>query len=325
MLWLALALGCSDLPKQAPKQVEDTGESQYLDLTKDFPPAPPGGIEIRTPDFEVPPYTELLKCYYGTYTGPTVGVRFMQPLQADQYSHHNQLKTVPDDEDWPDGTLVDCDELGDMSKYVPLFEAVGIEASSETAEGNWLDLPEGVAMRFESGQKWVLDIHYINTSDKTLLVNNGVNLDYIPEDEVEQWAASIQFDAGMPDIPPGEAVDTTFRCPFPNDGHVLSMLGHMHARGTRYVVDKVLEDGGLERVYEVPEWDGGYHPYYPVIENWSPGTYAVQQGEELETTCSWYNYTDTHLGFPEEMCTTVIVMYPLERPLLCVNGEYRAR
>ncbi len=328
MLILALALGCThpvygDGKTRTDRPTDDTGEdSAYLDLTKEFPPAPDGGIEIRTPVFEVPPYTELLKCYYGTYYGPTVGVRFMQPLQADQFSHHNQLKTVPDDEEWPDETLIDCEEAADMSVYVPLFEAVGIEASPDTADGNWLNLPEGVAMRLKGGQKWVLDIHYINTTEKTLLVNNGVNLAYIDEDEVESWASSIQFDAGPPDIPPGEEVSTTFQCEFPHEGHLLSMLGHMHARGTRYRVDHIGTDGARENVYDL-EWDGGYHPYYPHIETYAPGAFPVGPGEALETTCDWYNYTDTHLGFPEEMCTTVLVMYPLDHPLICIDGEYR--
>lgn len=324
VLLLAACSGTLILPD--PNRGPDSGaavdDSPYLDLRKTFPDAPEGGIEIRTPDFEIPPYTETLHCYYGTYEGPTVGATFMQPLQADQYAHHNQLKAVPEDEDWPDGTLIDCEEGGDMARYVPLFEAVGIEVNEETAEENWLDLPDGVAMKLKNGQKWVLDIHYINPTDKTLLVNNGVNIDFIPEEEVEAWAGSIQFDAGPPDIPPGETVRTTFDCPAQEDWHVLSMLGHMHARGTYYGVDHVTTDGSVQQVYEVPEWDGGYHPYYPWLENWEPGAFPLRAGERLRTTCEWYNYTDIHLGFPEEMCTTVLVVYPLEAPLICIDGEY---
>jgi hypothetical protein len=326
MLLLTLLVACAgpawEVAEREPVEPA-ADESDVIDLRKEFPPAPPGGIEIRTPDFEIPPYSETLHCYYGTYEGPTVGATFMQPLQADQYSHHNQLKAVPDDEDWPNGTLIDCEDGGDMSRYVPLFEAVGIEVNQETADDNWLDLPDGVAMKFENGQKWVLDIHYINPTDKTLLVNNGVNIDYIPEDEVTAWAGSIQFDAGPPDIPPGETVEARFTCPFSQDWNILSMLGHMHARGTYYGVDYLAEDGSETQVYEVAEWDGGYHPYYPHLENWAPGTFSVKEGEELRTTCEWTNYTDIHLGFPEEMCTTVLVVYPLESPLICIDGEYR--
>lgn len=328
MLLLVLSLACSEpatkgVPVGDPAGDTASAEGGVLDLRKEFPPAPEGGIEIRSPDFEVPPYTESLKCYYGTYEGPTVGATFMQPLQSDQYSHHNQLKAVPDDEDWPEGTLIDCEDGGDMSRYVPLFEAVGIEVDEETAAGNWLDLPPGVAMKLKAGQKWVLDIHHINPTDKTLLVNNGVNIDFIPEDEVTAWAGSIQFDAGPPDIPPGETVEAQFSCDFLDDVHVLSMLGHMHARGTSYAVDLLREGADPERVYEVPEWDGGYHPYYPYIKNWAPGAFPVSTGDALRTRCVWDNYTDTHLGFPEEMCTTVLVVYPLESPLICIDGEYR--
>jgi len=328
MLLLAFTLACSDPPAKAPATddtagTSETEESPYIDLREEFPAAPEGGIEIRTPDFEIPPFTESLKCFYGTYEGPTVGAVFMQPLQAAQYSHHNQLKAVPDDEDWPAGTLIDCEDGGDMSRYVPLFEAVGIEVDEVTAEGNWLELPEGVAMRLKSGQKWVLDAHYINTTEKTLLVNNGVNIGYVPEEDVTAWAGSIQFDAGPPSIPPGETVRAQFSCPFLDDVHVLSMLGHMHARGTYYGVEMLRDGMDPELVYEVPEWDGDYHPYFPYIKNWSPGSFPAAAGESLRTTCDWTNFTDTHLGFPEEMCTTVLVVYPLESPLICIDGEYR--
>ncbi len=320
--FVLLLLGCVAPDGGAGDDTASDDTSGVLDLTLDFPAAPDGGIEIRTPDFEIPPNTEALRCYFGTYTGPTVGVTFMQPLDAEQYSHHNQLKAVYDDE-YADGELIDCQTSGQMSDYVPLFESVGIEPGPDTAGGNWLDLPDGVAMKLQEGQRWVLDMHYINTSNETLRVNNGVNLDYIEVDEVDAWASSIQFDSGPLDIPAGGAYTREFDCPFDRDANVLSVLGHMHSRGTAYAIDYTDAGGATERIYEVPEWDGGWHPYYPVLQSYAPGAFPVLEGETFTTACSWFNEEDRALGFPDEMCTTVVVLYPLEEPLLCGDGVYR--
>lgn len=308
----------------APAPLDDTASAEggLLDLTLAFPAAPEGGIEIRTPNFEIAPYSESLLCYFGTYTGPTVGVTFMQPLDAEQFSHHNQLKAVYDEE-YADGALIDCQTSGQMSDYVPLFESVGIEPGPETAGGNWLNLPDGIAMKLEEGQRWVLDMHYINTSAQTIRVNNGVNIDYIETEEVDAWASSIQFDSGALDIPPGVVFTDMFDCPFDRDANVLSVLGHMHSRGTSYTVDYTDVDGATERIYEVPEWDGGWHPYYPVLQSYAPGDFPVRAGETFSTACSWFSEEDHAIGFPDEMCTTVVVMYPLEEPLLCMDGAYR--
>lgn len=316
---LLVACGAPDSPTD-----DDTAsgaDGDVLDLTVEFPAAPEGGIEIRTPVFEVPPYSESIFCYFGTYTGPTVGVTFMQPLDAELYSHHNQLKAVYDEE-YADGEMIDCETSGQMSAYVPLFESVGIEPGPETAGGNWLNLPDGVAMKLQEGQRWVLDMHYINPTGQTLRVNNGVNIDFIETEEVDAWASSIQFDSGPLDIPPGVHTEQ-FDCPFDRDANVLSVLGHMHSHGTSYSIDHTDSDGVTERIYEVPEWDGGWHPYYPVLESYSPGAFPVRTGETFSTACGYFNDEDHAIGFPDEMCTTVVVMYPLEEPLLCADGVYR--
>lgn len=324
MQLLVAALACTAATPEPTDSITDTGTANgTLDLRQEFPSAPDGGIEIRSPEFEIPPYTESLMCYYGTYTGPTIGVAYMAPLSAD-YSHHNQLKAVPANDPALDGDLVDCQSTDLMSVYVPLFEAVGIEPSAETADGDWLDLPDGVAMKLREGQRWVLDMHYINTTDQTLLVNNGVNLDSVPVESVTAWASALQFDNGGPQLAPGKSTTDSFTCAFEEDMQVLSLLGHMHKRGTSYAMDYTDSAGQTSRVYDIPEWDGGYYPYYPLILSYLDGEFPVAAGDSITTTCSWFNETDQTLGFPDEMCTTVVVVTPLEDPRSCIRGTYQA-
>ena len=316
---LLLFLACTD-PK--PSTTEETPEYDpdiYMDLRKEYPNAPDRGLEIRTSVYEVAPYTEIINCYFGTYHGPTTGVDFYQPLEPDLYSHHSQLKSTPIQQ--PDGTLEDCSYLdASMSDFVPLFEAVGIEAQ-EGANGNWLNFPEGIAMRLEEEKQYVIDMHYINTSDKILVVQNGANLGLMPDDEVDFYAGSAQFDSGPPEITPGDYTDS-FDCEWHQDATVLSISAHMHSAGTAFYIDHIKTDGTIKRIHSIPEWDPSVHPYFPIIDSYDPGELEVEEGDIFRTTCDWYNPTDGVLGFPAEMCTTAVVAYPLDNPISCIDGVY---
>ena len=316
---LLLFLACADPKGAIDDEAPEYDPETYIDLRKEYPAPPEGGLAIRSSIFEVPPYSEVIYCYFDTYDGPTVGVDFYQPLQADLYSHHNQLKTTPVEQ--PDGALEDCYYLDAiMSDFVPLFEAVGIDAI-EGANGNWLNFPDGIAMRMEAQKKYIIDMHYINTTDKTLVVQNGANLGLVAEENVDYFAGSAQFDAGPPSITPGEYTDV-FDCEWKQDVTVLSLSSHMHSAGTAFYVDHIKTDGTINRIHSVPEWDPAVHPYWPIIDSFDVGELEVEEGDIFRTTCEWYNPTDSILGFPTEMCTTAVVAYPLENPISCIDGVY---
>lgn len=95
----------------------------------------------------------------------------------------------------------------------------------------------------------------------------------------------------------------------------------MHEYGSHYGVDHIRENGSSERIYEVDPWHEEYRDF-PVLVNFSDGGLAVQQGERFWTSCNWSNPTDETVGFPNEMCTTIAVSYPLEEPLTCMLGEW---
>ena len=64
-------------------------------------------------------------------------------------------------------------------------------SSSTSCRGTGtLSLPEGMAMRLPAGQRWSADVHYINTTEQTVLVNNAFNLGLIPANEVTRWISS---------------------------------------------------------------------------------------------------------------------------------------
>lgn len=325
IFWL-ISFGCTDPDKVEAPNFEN--ESGLLDLSLDIPSPPEPGYQFGSPIIELDPYSEVNLCFYGTYEGPTVGVNFMTPFAPDDITHHAILMAIYDDE-YEDGELIDCLAQGEdnMPVYSPLFEAVGLDTEggepweTDPYGGlNWIDVPEGVAFKLESGQRWALDLHYINTSEKTALVNTAFNVGTIPEEEVVHWAGPLNFDAGIINLEPGTTADI-FDCPWEEELTVLSIMGHMHEFGSYYGVDWKKADGNDELVYTVDEWTADFKDY-PKITYIEPGDIVVSPGDSFTTHCEWYNPTDGVLSNPAEMCTTVVVAYPIEKPLTCIQGEY---
>jgi len=307
LLCLALGLGCTD---------SDPEEEGVMDLVKEYQAPPEGGIQLATPALEVEPYGEVFWCYYGTYTEETMGVNFVQPFVS-PYNHHTFIQAAQED-DPSDGELVDCTEYDGMERTTPLFDIAG---NSLTADGNYLPLPDGVAIKLESGRRWLIEAHFVNPTPNTLWVNVAFNLGLVPVEEVETWGASYQFDLGPPDIPAGEEVTDSFDCGFPDQVSLVTMMGHMHQWGRDIAIDKV--DGSeVERIYTVEEWEADYRDH-PPLETFELGEMVLEPGQTLRTTCHWINTTEMDLGFPGEMCSTKGIAAPMEDPLFCVDGSYQ--
>ncbi len=318
MVWMLVALSaCTNDPVGRVPEQADTGlpPGSIVDLTMEFDPPPPGGVQILLGDVTIPPSTESFICLYGTWTDPDAAVTYVSPYQS-KFGHHAQLKAVPAGYEQPDGTQRVCPGPDSMNLFTPFFEAVVAEEGIEVDPTNMMMLPEGVAVKLAQGQHWTFDTHWVNTSENYINVNAALNLGFMDTAEVTDWASSFQLDVGILEIPAGEAISLPFDCGFPEDLTVISLLGHMHGYGTSYAVDHLREDGSVVRVYDIPVWEEDFRDQ-GVVQPFSPGELVVQSAEALRTTCSWYNPTDHILEFPEEMCTTVGVGYPLEEPFAC--------
>jgi len=286
-----------------------------VDHRVEFESASDGQYFIEVPTMVVPPGQEIFFCYYGTYEGPDAGVVGFRPGAAEGFLHHTLLKRVDNDE-FPDEHLMDCSavELQWPPKPV-LFESVGASASG------WINLPDGIAFKLSSGQRWVADVHYVNTSPDTICMNTAYYLDLIPEAEVDSYAAAFNLDAGGFELQPGEESTESFSCEWEQDVSILSLAGHMHEHGRVFDILHHSEGASPESVYRVDEWQPDFQSGAPV-SNFDFGEFEVLEGEALETVCTWFNESDHSLSYPDEMCTTFGVAYPLEDPLYCDNGVF---
>ena len=309
---------------------EDTAAVEYafLDWTVDAPAPAESGFQFRSPVVELPAFVEAQLCHFGTYEGPDVGVTYMAQYTDPRITHHAGPMGVYDDQ-YPDGQTVDCLQQGwdDMPVYAAMFGLVGTEMEggeppTEDISGgfNVVNLPPGVAFYLESGQRYTLDLHYLNYKDQPVRTNTVYNFDAVPVDEVEAFAGAVMFDAGPVYVPPGEYVQS-FDCEWEDTYNVLSVMGHMHSYGARYLVEHIKADGTSTIIYDDDDWTAA-HAEWPDLYAFEPGELVVEPGDVFRTTCHWDNPTDQDLVPFTEMCTTDMVVYPLEKPLTCIDGIY---
>lgn len=311
LLAVFVTQGCTGGPGTVlPEDLPCGGEG--LDLTKEFPPLYENGIAIRTPPLLIPAGTEVLYCYFGVYEGEEVGVisHFMQ-ASTEGALHHAILK-VGFDDDPPVGSLIDCtDGTVQDQGGPPLFEAV-----DDNSESSLITLPEGLAFKFPSGLRYTADVHYINSRPEPVCINVAWDLEVIPVEDVGAFASSYIMDRGSLSIPPGGETTVTFDCPWPQEIKLLSLGGHMHFHGSRYEIEHVREGGEPETIYEVNEWLPEYRFTSPVTHYGIEG-HPVGAGDVFRTHCTYLNDGDTALGYPDEMCTTFGVAFPLDEPIYC--------
>lgn len=314
LLALALLLAAC-VPEDAGKQPADAEEA--VDLRREFPEAPEDGIQWITPEMVIPAYTEQEWCYIFTYEGETVGIDFNGMYQSD-YGHHVIVAaTNAEDDEYPDGTFMDCTDPDamPMASLEPLIVGSNIGTLDGETHTYEFWMPDGMAVRLPEGQRLILQSHYVNTTETPILVQDALSIGLVPEDEVETWAAAFIHTDSDFSLPPGQESTVTIDCTWEQDASIFFMTGHMHEWGTSYKVERLTDDGA-ETIYDVPTWDPLFRDAPPVTA-YDIGAFNVSAGETFRTSCSWYNDTDQALEFPQEMCATAMMGYPSKVPVVC--------
>lgn len=305
------------LPACRPDEGDVDGTEDAVDLRRDFPDPPDGGMQWVTPEMTIPAYTEQEWCYFDTYEGPTVGIDFMGMYQSDYGHHIIMTATNAEDDEYPDGTFLDCTDPDalPMTSLEPLIVGgVNWETDLET-HSSQMEMPEGMAARLQEGQRLIFQAHYVNTTEDPILVQDAINIGVIPEEEVETWTAALVHTDTDIAIPPGQETTMTVDCTFDEDTYVYFLTGHLHEWGSAFKLEWTSE-AGTETIYEVPTWDPLYRDLPPVNE-YEVGEFLVKAGDSFRTTCGWYNDEDYELGFPQEMCATAMMVYPAKVPVVC--------
>jgi hypothetical protein len=292
----------------------DDTDLTVVDLRRteaDVPAHPEPGDTWWGPEVTIEPYSEIMWCQFGTYHGDDVGIHEYTTYHAAQFNHHVIIlgTTAPENE-YPDGTLIDCTQTNSlpMGDFAPLFVA-SVDGSGNVAPA----LPDGMAAKLRDGQRYVIQDHFVNTSGDRLLMQDAINLGFMDPAVVENWAAPFIMNSSTFALPPQQPSTESFECTLEDDLTFLFINGHMHEWGTSLTVENLSTENTL---YDVPVWDQSFRDL-PPTDVFAPGDMVLPAGTTLRTTCNWDNDTDDTIEFPKEMCVGVAMVYPALTPIIC--------
>lgn len=264
------------------------------------------------PEVEIAPYEDKMICLFTTYTGPDAGIIGLETLQADFGHHFVLMATSTPETTYPDGTIADCTDTSDMpmTDLEPLVVAQPAEAHVTR-----LELPPGFATRLASGQRLILQSHYINTTDAPILVRDVMTVALAPTEEVETWVSALAINHASFSLPPQQETTSSYECALDETYEALFLTGHMHEWGRAIRFDAIV-DGEAQNLFAIDEWEVTYRDAPPIFA-YDTGEMVLEAGVPLRTTCTWFNDTDDALTFPHEMCTSVGMVYPSMVPIIC--------
>lgn len=299
----------------------DASDDEPLDMRREFPAPPAQGFALRTPEYVIPAGSERQFCWITTYDGPNVGITATYNYQTVLGHHVTMFGTSALERDFPDGSSWDCTDTEslDMTSMEPIIIG-GTVSANEDGVLNTFELPEGMAAPLETGQRVIVQSHYVNSRTEDVLVQDEAQVATIDEDAVTTWAAPLVATVTEFTIPANtEEYVLEFDCDYDDTYELLYLGGHLHEWGKSFSAFHT-RNGETTTVYDIPEWDPVLRDS-PDYVNFAPGEFVLEPEDRLTTRCVWSNNEEHTLEFPAEMCVTFGMAYPSRVPIICDAGQ----
>lgn len=291
---LALA-GCS----------EDDGSGQPEKLRADIPDPGPGGVQMISPAFEIPPGEEVFMCMRLAYS-PDRDLYINSSNIYQSHNGHHTLVFYSNNSAGVDPEPHPCDGI-DMTDVRIV--------TTGAANGAGLPMPEGVALKVPKGAEIWIQSHYINASDEVREVQDVINVETIPVEEVVDVASTFAHVDLTFVLPANQRSTRTMECSPPHEMTVPWLLPHMHEWGESFKIE-IIRDGEVFYKHEGPWFDGARNDF-PVHTLETPMT--IGPNDTIRTTCNWNNTLSENLLWPKEMCVTFFPFYPGDGSLMACD------
>lgn len=281
-----------------PAEVTPTQEEATPSPTPLPVPEPGAGIQLKSAVLTVEPGQDVTICTY--INGAITETSAVNGSIAFQGIGGHHIVVYEADGEKPEGVE-------------PCYESSSGMVDGSMVLGNFLEgnrtaYPDGLAVKIEPQNSLIVDSHYINTTDHTIVVQDVINLFFIPMEEVTAFLGSYMLANFDINVQPGSAYSTTANCTVPMDMDAVLMMGHQHEWGTQISIDHTPVGGSTVNLYRglptvTDPTQAGMLFYYDK-------PLSLRRGDEISWQCDWFNDTDRVLAWPEEMCTVVFTYYP---------------
>lgn len=252
--------------------------------------------------FQVDVGKELVMCSYVRGTNASDEDVTLFDTEQSAGGHHLIVYTIDHPVDLPPSL---CSQGGQPSWSQILVTQIPKEQHA---------FPSGVGYHVKAHQQYVMETHYINTTDHALTVSSAFTEHYAKPGDVTTRASTYFFGTMNIDVAPNASATKTVTCTPPAPMALHTMFGHEHRHGTGVAVD--LLAGGMgspQRLYETKQWDG------PPITTFDAGQ-ALGMTDAITVTCDWKNEGATTLRYPHEMCFAIGYYWPADASVFCTSG-----
>jgi hypothetical protein len=270
------------------------------DIRLPIPAPDPKYIDLVTPEVVIQPGEERMYCYHLQNDAGDMAIGAAFGSQGGIGSHHIALFATSDPR--PAGTLEDCTSPQANAKLQWFILFLG-------------GLPPGHGIRIPQGMHYVLQFHYINSTDFPLLVRDVARLERVDPASVTTWVSTLISTKIDLDLPPGRTT-VSWDCTMDQDRDLLVVVGHMHEIGARFTIDIGPTASELTNLYTADPWQGWFRDN-PPVKFFYEQPIRLAKGSVLRTTCEWVNTGTRPVGFPAEMCTTFAYAAGAQQLLQC--------
>jgi hypothetical protein len=257
-------------------------------------------LTFATGPFEIPPGDSFTCFYLNVTTDRELSVDAATGTQGE--GGHHVLVYYADTTREP--THHPCDD----AEMVSWHQVAG--SGGEGASGDVIALPPGMALRVAAGKQLVMQAHYINTSGKTQTVDDTVTLHLTDPKNVKAYMNYVALVNDSFELPAHTPTKASTTCTLSQDFTTLLWLGHMHGWGKNYALDRVDDAGNVLENLITTKWEPQYTSHPQITRFPTDAPRVLPKGTKLRQTCEWTNTTDAPIGFPEEMCVTILYYYP---------------
>lgn len=295
-----VSAGCKEEESDPP------GEDVLLE-----PPAEGEGVQYRMVT-KIEAGTEVEQCQF--FRAPPEGLNInSDDIRFTDGSHHVLLYLTPYTEV---PTENDAGEAIDNSKPFDCSEGVQFDwtiqtlvAGSQNADGGSIvDFPPNVAMKVPGDAVLLMNVHYINAQSEAIEPEVRINVNTIPDEEVEiEGGLLFWYNAFIKVDPMGEGT-ARMSCEVASDITLRNVQSHMHRRGADYAATLLPPEGSPDVIYENTKWEG------VPVKRWEEGL-AVEAGTRIEYFCGYQNAEDRTVWqgprSTDEMCMFIGSYWPV--------------